>query len=129
MKSFFLIFIFSLSVYQSKTDPVERTAMLLKQANLAELAKTFAPSMELTVLKDENVYSREQAEVILNSFFSKNAAVSIKIIHRVDSNPDLRFAVAILTCKTGNFRTSFSLRNNNGVYQVNELRIEEERDK
>lgn len=129
MKSFFLIFIFGWCLNQPKTDPVEKTATLLKQGNLTELVKTFAPSVELTVLKDENVYSREQAEVILTKFFTNNAPVSAKVIHRVDSNPDLRFAVAILSCKTGNFRTSFSLRASNGAYQLTELRIEEEKDK
>ncbi len=129
MKLFLLAFVFSISMFQQKADPVESAVSLIKQSNLKELIKTFAPNTELTILTEEGVYSREQAETILNKFFAKNPVVSIKIIHRVDSNPDLRFAVCTLTTKNGNFRTSISFRSSAGGYQISELRIEEEKAK
>ncbi len=127
MKLFFLFFISSIFLWQPKADPVERTAALIKTNSVKELVKTFASNIELTILSEDNVYSREQAEVILNNFFTKDTPTGIKIIHRVDSNPELRFAVCILNTRNGNFRTSFSLRSSNGNYEVTELRIEEEK--
>jgi len=129
MKLFLLALVLSVSMFQQKADPVEKTAALIKQNNIKELVKTFAPSIEMTVLTEEGVYSREQAETILNNFFAKNPTISIKIIHRVDSNPDLRFAVCTLITKNGNFRTSVSLRNSGGNFVVSELHIEEEKAK
>lgn len=129
MKLFLFAFVFSITVFQQKADPVERTAALIRQNSIKELAKTFAPNIELTVPGEEGVYSREKAETILTNFFAKNPVAGIKIIHRVVSNPDMPFAVCTLTTKNGNFRTSFSLRNSNGNFIVSELRIEEEKAK
>jgi len=129
MKLFLLTFILSISVLQQKADPVEKTVGLIKQSSIKELVKTFAPNVEMTVLTEEGVYSREQAETILNNFFAKNPIVSVKIIHRVDSNPEYRYAVCTLITKNGNFRTSISLRSSNGNFAVTELHIEEEKAK
>ncbi len=128
MKLLYLLTVFSIAMFQPKAaDPIERVVVMFKQNNLVELYKSFAPSIELSLLNDNNIYSKEQAEIILNNFFAKNTISSVKVIHRVDSNPDYRFAVLILTSKGGNYRTSFSLRNTNGIFQMNELRIEEEK--
>lgn len=128
MKLLYLLAFFSFSAFQPKAaDPIERTVLMFKQSNLEELYKTFAPSIELTILNDDNVYSKEQAGIIVNNFFTKNPISSVKVIHRVDSNPDLRFAVVMLISKNGNYRTSFSLRNSNGTFRITELRIEEEK--
>jgi len=129
MKLFLFAFVFSITVFQQKADPVEKTVALVRQNSIKELVKTFAPNVEITVLNEEGVYSREQAETILNNFFAKNPIVGIKIIHRVDSNPEYRFAVCTLTTKNGNFRTSVSLRSSNGNFAVSEFRIEEEKAK
>ena len=128
MKLFCLLFIFSFAAPQPKTaDPVERTVTLLKQSNWNELYKTFAPSIDLAVLDENDIYAKDQAQVILNAFFNKNQPFTVKLIHRVDSNSDLKFAVVTLSGKGGNYRTSFSLRNNNGTFQINELHIEAEK--
>jgi hypothetical protein len=128
MKLFCLLFIFSFVTVQPKTaDPVEKTVQLLKQGNWAELYKTFAPSIDLAVLDESDIYAKDQAQVILNTFFNKNQPFTVKMIHRVDSNPDLKFAVVTLSSKNANYRTSFSLRNNNGTFQINELHIEAEK--
>lgn len=111
------------------TDPVEKTVNLLKQNNWAELYKTFAPSIDLAVLDQSDIYAKDQAEVILNTFLSKNQPFTVKLIHHVDSNADLKFVVVMLSSKNGNFRTSISLHNNNGTFQINELHIETEKPK
>ncbi|OCX51357.1 hypothetical protein BEL04_15105 [Mucilaginibacter sp. PPCGB 2223] len=129
MKLLLFTFVFSFFTFYQKADPVEKTAGLIRQGNVKELVKTFAPNVELTILSEEGVYSREQAETILSGFFSKNQVSGIRIIHQVDSNPAMRFAVCTLVTKNGNYRTSVSLRSSNGNFEVTELRIEEEKAK
>ncbi|MGZ3833486.1 MAG: DUF4783 domain-containing protein, partial [Mucilaginibacter sp.] len=58
-----------------------------------------------------------------------NQPKSVKILHRIDSNPNYRFAVLILTTENGIYRTSFSLKNIKGRFEMNELRIEAEKTK
>jgi hypothetical protein len=115
-------------MFQPKpADPVDKTVQLLKQNNWTELYKSFANRIDLTILDESDIYAKEQAIVILNNFFAKNQPFTVKLIHQVDSNPDYRFAVVMMSGKEGNFRTSFSIRNNNGTFQINELHIEAEK--
>ena len=112
---------------QVKPDPVERTVGLLRQNNLQELNKSIAPGIELTLLNEGNIYSKEQAQVIVDNFFTRNPVVAVKLIHKVDSNPAYQFGVMLITCKSGSYRVAVSLRDNNGTYFIDELRIEEEK--
>ncbi|MEO6522384.1 MAG: DUF4783 domain-containing protein [Mucilaginibacter sp.] len=110
-------------------DPVEQTVSLLKQSSWADLYKTFAKNVDLNILGEGDVYTKDQAEVILNNFFTKNQPFTVKLIHQVKSNADLKYMVVALSSKSGTYRTSISLRNNNGAFQVNELHIEAEKAK
>lgn len=130
MKLFGFLFILSLTVVQPKAaDPVERTVSLLKQSSWTELYKTFAASIDLAILDEGNIYAKDQAQIILTNFFNKNQPFTIRLVHHVDSNPDLKYAVVTMTSKNGSYRTSFSLRNNNGTFQINEIHIEAEKAK
>jgi hypothetical protein len=128
MKTLCLSFIFSLALLRTVADdPIERTTNLLKQGNFTELYKTFAPSIDLTVAGKQDTYTKEKAQSILNAFFAKNQPVGAKLVHKVDSNPDLLYAVIILSTKGGNYRVSFSVKSNKGAYQLTELSIQEEK--
>lgn len=108
-------------------DQIDKIAALLQQGQAHELVKISAVSMELSILGDEKVVSKAQAESMLNAFFTANKPVSVKVIHRMDTNPSLLYAVAQLHTSTGNFRVSYSLKNNNNNQELTELRIEAEK--
>lgn len=128
MKLLYLTYLLSLAVLQPRTDdPVDRTINLLKTANLTELYKTFAPSIDLSIADDQQTYAKEKAQGVLNAFFAKNQPVSAKLVHKLNSNPGLLYAVVILNTKGGNYRVSFSVKNNKGVFQISELSIQEEK--
>lgn len=108
-------------------DQIDKIAVLLQQGQAHELGKISANNMEMSILGDEKVVSKAQAETLLNAFFTANKPVSIKVIHRMDTNPNLLFAVAQLRTSTGTFRISYSLKNNNNNQELTELRIEAEK--
>ena len=112
---------------QKGGDPLDHTVALLKQGDLSELYKTLAPSIDLGVLADENTYSEKQAEGILNSFFAKNPVTGATVVHKVNSNAEMQYAVIIIATKNGSFRTSFTLKNNKGTFQLTELSIQPEK--
>jgi len=128
MKLLYLSFIFSLAMLQPRTgDPIEHTVALLKQDNLPELNKILAPNIDLGILEDENTYPAKQAETILHNFFAKNPPNAVSVVHKINSNPDMQYAIVIISTKNGPYRTSFTLKNNKGVYQLIELSIREEK--
>lgn len=110
-------------------DIIDKTAELIKEGNIHELASSFSSSVELTVLDQENVYSNFQAESVLSNFLKRNQPKSVKILHRICSNANYRFAVLILATNNGSYRMSLSLKNVNGRFELNELRIETEKAK
>lgn len=108
-------------------DPIDRIAALLQQGQAQELVKQFAANVELSILNDEKVVSKAQAEAMLNTFFTANKPVSAKVIHRMNTNPNLLYAVVQLKTSSGNFRVSYSIKNTNGNQELTELTIESEK--
>lgn len=108
-------------------DPIEKVASLIKQSDVHELAGMFAPSVEISVLNEENVYSRTQAEIVLNKFFSENKPKSIKLLHKVNSNPNYNFGVIILYTDKGAYRIAYTLKQTDGKLELIEMRIETEK--
>lgn len=95
-----------------------------RQGNAREISKYFSPMVNLSILNDNNVYSKVQAEIILESFFKINSPTGSKIIHRLDSNPNYQHAVIELNTIKGYYRVSYSIRINDNQAQIAEIRIE-----
>src|SRR4051812_8988262 len=93
-----------------KADVLDDTGNLLKTGNAKDIAAHFADQVELSILAPEKIYSRAQAETVLQDFFNKHHPTSVKIIHKLTSNPNLQYAELILNTASGTFRTSFSVK-------------------
>ena len=119
-----LLFLLPLAV---KADDIEKIADLLKQGNAHDLAKMFSSNVDMNILDETNVYSKAQSEMILDKFFKENKPHTVKLLHRVSSNPNYNFGVVILGTEKGRFRISYTLREINKVMVVIELRIETEK--
>ncbi|HYK76269.1 MAG TPA: DUF4783 domain-containing protein [Daejeonella sp.] len=120
---FFLLFV-GFQVPTVHQDIVNNITGYLKTANTREISKNLASTVELTILSEENVYSKVQAELILKDFFAKHQPVSTKIIRRLDSNPNYHFAVVQLNTTTGTFRVNFSLKDTGGRFLITDMRID-----
>jgi len=118
-----ILFVLFLLPFVAVADPIDKVAGLIKQANTHGLAEMFAPNIEITILTDENVYSKAQAEQVLDRFFMQNKPKSVQILHRVNSNQNYRFGVLILTTDKGTYRVAFTLKDDALIA----LRIETEK--
>jgi hypothetical protein len=105
-------------------DPIDNIANLIRLGNAHKLSKFFAPSVEITIMDQEDVYSKVQAELILDKFFSQNKPGSVKMLHKVNSNPNYRFGVLILTSDKGTYRIAYTLKEADKNLMLIELRIE-----
>jgi hypothetical protein len=108
-------------------DTIEKISELIKQGNAHEIAKFFATNVDISILDETNVYSKAQSEMILDKFFKENKPHAVKMLHRINSNPNYNFGVLILTTDKGKFRVSYTLKEVNKVMAVIELRIETEK--
>ncbi|WP_299585200.1 DUF4783 domain-containing protein [Mucilaginibacter sp.] len=122
-----LLIIFYMIPAAIAVDPIDKVAELIRQGNTRELSKIFAETVEITMQDEENVYSKVQAGLILDKFFSQNKPVSVKMLHKVNSNPNYLFAVLIVNTQKGPFRIGYTLKETEGSLALIELRIETEK--
>jgi hypothetical protein len=127
MKLLYLPLVVVFFMVPSALGPIEKVAELMRRGNVAELSKMFAASVEIIMNNDDNVYSKVQAGLILDKFFSQNKPVSVKIFHKVNSNPKYQFAVVILNTQKGPFRITYTLKETDSSLMLIELRIEAEK--
>ena len=113
----------------AQVDPVDRVTALLGQGNVTELAKLFAPEVEMTVMDQEDSYSKLQATAVLNKFFNAHKPKQIKLLHKVNSNKKFLFGVAILSSVGGPYRIAYMLSETGNSMQIVEMRIEIEKTK
>lgn len=110
-------------------DVIDKTAELFRQGNVRELAKGFSSSVDITVLGEENIYSADEAVPVLDDFFKKNHPHSVRMLHRITSNPNYRYGVFILETDNGAYRVAVNLRKAKEQFEITEIRIETEKTK
>ena len=97
----------------------------IRSGNAANLAKYFNVNVELTIDKGEEIYSKDQAELILKDFFSKHVPNSFSILHK-GGKEGSRYAIGNLSTTNGNFRVTILIKLKDSLPYVHQLRIEEE---
>jgi hypothetical protein len=132
MRTKFLLIIVSffsslLTARSQQTDVIDALARYFSASDAQKVSAYFSSTLELNILSEENVYSKAQAEQIMRDFFSKNKPVSIKIVHRLSSNPNYKLAVFSMVTAKDKFRVSISLGSSGETFLVKEIRIEHDK--
>jgi hypothetical protein len=96
----------------------------IKSGNAKMIATFFNDNVELVILDKENVCSKEQAEVILDDFFSKNKPVDFKITRQ--GGTDSMYGIGKMQTAGTNFRIYFMLKSFANKPLIVQLRIEKE---
>lgn len=104
-------------------EALEKIASALKAGNAKNLANTFASSVNLSVKREDGVYTKFQAELLLEEFFRANKASQLKEVQRVNNNSN---SYLVFSLKAGNttFRVFVKLVLADKDYEVVEMRIE-----
>ena len=119
-----LLFVFSQSY---ALDVFDEIAFAIRSGDAKQLSTYFGPTLDLTILNREDVYSKAQAEQVIKDFFSKNAPKAFNIIHKGSSPEGTQYAIGNLVTTSGKtYRTSFYFKNSGGKNVLMELRIEAE---
>ncbi len=113
-----------------QADIVDDLSNNFKAGNSKEIAKSFAASVELIIIDQEDVYNKAQAEQILKDFFVKNPPNRVSIIHRLSNYPNYRLGILSLGTKNGKFRVTItmSLKKPANNFLITELRIEPDKE-
>ncbi len=125
---FLLIFVtllFSISRSGARqSDVIDVLAKYFSAADASKISSMFSSTLELDIISEEDLYSKAQAEQILRDFFSKNKPVSVKIVHRLNSNPSFKLAVFAMGTSKEKFRVTISLNSHDDGFLIKQIRIE-----
>lgn len=122
-----LVLLFSSLNIALVADPIDHVADLFAKGNMTEISKLFAANVDMGITADVDTYTKAQAEQMLQKFFTQNKPLNAKVLHKVTSSATFNLAVIALTTDKGVYRVSCTLKDNKGVMQLVEVRIEGEK--
>lgn len=104
-------------------EPVADIAQAFNSANAAIVASYFDSNIDLKILENENIYSRQQARILLFNFINDKRPTGFTLRH--EGGPEnARFAIGELTAKDGVYRVYYLLKEKNSITYIYKLRIE-----
>jgi hypothetical protein len=90
------------------------------------LSSYFHGSVELSILDEESVYSKTQAEQILKKFFKAHPVTKYESVHVGNAKDGSAFEIGNLVTKGATYRTYFLLKGNGSEQKIHQFRIEDE---
>jgi len=128
--SIFIIFMlsgimpFSLSIMQGTTVTLEVTSAI-RTGSAPEVARHFGSNVDLKMPDNEGTFSRNQAELILRNFFSRNTPESFTVSHQGASRDGSVYVIGVYTATNGlRYRTYFLLKNVSNQLVLHQLQFE-----
>jgi hypothetical protein len=118
----FAVLFIALSAFKSLSG-LEDVISALRTGNATELAKYVDDNIEITLPDKSDSYSRAQAIIILQDFFTSNGVKGFSVTHQGD-NGGSQFCVGTLQTRSGNYRTTVFMKTKNGKQLVKEIRFQ-----
>lgn len=118
---------FAIESTSQSNEITNELSQALVKANSKDIAKYFGTSVDLKLPGNEGTYSKNQAELILRNFFTRNAPESFVIQHQGPSRDGSVYAIGTYTSKTGkSYRTYFLLKKISDQMVLHLLQMEEQ---
>ena len=94
------------------------------EGNSEQIAGFFGRNIELMLLDKGDVYSKAQAQLIMQNFFANNTPEKFTI-ESESAEDNINYAVALLETRRTNYRIFIAYRKNNKKTVVNQMVISE----
>ncbi len=121
------LFVLLSSVLIASVDIFENINTAIRSGDARQVSKYFGKNVDLTILSQEEVYSKAQAELILKDFFSKNTPKSFSFIHQGLSKEGSKYGIGtMVTTQAAKFRVYIYVKQTAGSEYIQELRFEKE---
>jgi hypothetical protein len=101
----------------------------LKAGNAKNIARHFATNVTLSILSEDGQYSKFQAEMLLESFFSKNKPGAVKLIQKITNKTNYSYYVYQLISNKNLFRVFVKISSAKSTQTIEEFRVEKQASK
>ncbi len=118
---------FNLNNFMQNNEVTREIASALDKGNARDVAKHFGNTIDLKIPGNEGTFSRNQAELILRNFFTRQLPESFSIEHQGPSRDGSVYVIGMYTSKTGKtFRTYFLLKRISDQMVLHLLQMDEQ---
>jgi Domain of unknown function (DUF4783) len=132
LKKFVLLVSFTFGFFivkaqQSSTaTPLEDMVNAIKNNRVSDMVKYFDNIVPITINNVQNVYSHNQAEVVLRDFFDKNVPKDVVVMDNGSPTKTSKFLIGNFTTAQGKYGLYLLMKMNSGVYLLQEIRLNKE---
>jgi hypothetical protein len=125
MKTIGVLLLSLISIFNAFADINDDISNAIRSGDAKVVATYFNTTIDLTLISQEDVYSKTQGEQLLKDFFTKNPPKSFSLDHKGSSREGTLFSIGTFVSSNGKtFRVSFTLKMLQGRYTIQELRFE-----
>jgi hypothetical protein len=107
-------------------DVIDDIASAIRTGNPKSISSYFIENIDLKVIDQEDVYSKQQAEMILKNFFAKHPVKTFSIAHKSVEKNGSQYIIGTLETTNGKFRTYFLVKTAGGKTLIQQFKIENE---
>ena len=115
----------SFSIFNENPKDIQAgVSEAIRTGNAKMLANYFNSTIELTVPEHEGNFSKNQAELIIKSFFAKYTPKTFTINNNGTSKGGSCYFIGTLVTTNGTFRTYYLIKNISGTNYIQQLLFE-----
>ncbi|HSH65989.1 MAG TPA: DUF4783 domain-containing protein [Bacteroidia bacterium] len=107
-------------------DVIDDIAGAIRTGNPKSISSYFIENIDLKVIDQEDVYSKQQAEMILKNFFTKHPVKTFLIAHKSVEKSGSQYIIGTLETTNGKFRTYFLVKTTGSKTLIQQFKIENE---
>lgn len=126
MKLKVIVGLLLISVSSFALDVIDDIAGAIRTGNPKSISSYFIENIDLKVIDQEDVYSKQQAEMILKNFFTKHPVKTFSIAHKSVEKNGSQYIIGTLETTNGKFRTYFLVKTTGGKTLIQQFKIENE---
>jgi hypothetical protein len=133
MKKLIFFFLIIFSAIEVNAQSEEATKVIFdnigkafREGDASQLAVNFASSFDIILPGNEGTFSKQQAEMILKDFFSKNKPKGFVINHQGTSNDGSRYAIGTYKAMNQSFRAYILLKSIGNKLLISQLQLEKD---
>ena len=122
---FFTLLLFVYASVSAQNDIPVDIKQAFRNGDAKKLTNYVGSTLELSVPGNESIYSKSQALMIIQNFFTKYPPSNFVILHQ-GGKVSSKYAIGNLTSGDKTFRVTFLLKIKENQVILHQLRIEEE---
>jgi hypothetical protein len=116
------VFLITLSSFKPISG-LDEVISSLRAGNASELSKYVDDNVEISLPDKTDSYSRAQALMVLQDFFTNNVVHNFQVKHKGDNGGN-QYCIGTLLTKAGNYRTTIFMKSKGGKHLVKEIRFQ-----